>query len=80
VLGIFYGYGYCFLTDLHWEIREKLGYDNPYNSYIRLLLSPVLPVSVSDKQVDTVTGVTFLLALVGSVVTNILDWRKRRVK
>ena len=25
-LGIFYGFGYCFLTDWHWQIREKLGY------------------------------------------------------
>jgi hypothetical protein len=22
ILGIFYGFGYCFLTDWHWEVRE----------------------------------------------------------
>ena len=25
VLGIWYGWGYCFCTDWHWQIREMLG-------------------------------------------------------
>ncbi|MBA4054816.1 MAG: DUF2784 domain-containing protein, partial [Marivirga sp.] len=33
-LGIFYGFGYCFLTDWHWNVREKLGQPIHSNSYI----------------------------------------------
>ncbi|MCD4791284.1 MAG: DUF2784 domain-containing protein, partial [Bacteroidales bacterium] len=33
ILGIFYGIGYCPLTDWHWQVLHKLGiYDVP-NSY-----------------------------------------------
>jgi len=34
VVGIWYGWGYCFCTDWHWAVREKLGYRDQENSYI----------------------------------------------
>jgi hypothetical protein len=79
VLGIFSGFGYCFLTDWHWEIRHQLGYENPYNSYIQFLISTLLPISISDKMVDTITAASFFLALIASIVTNFQDWRKRKL-
>ena len=49
VLGIFYGFGYCFLTDWHWQIREKLGYSTDSNSYVHFLITE-LPAFQSEKK------------------------------
>ena len=37
ILGIWYGWGYCFCTDWHWQVRELLGYSNMSTSYIHFL-------------------------------------------
>src|SRR5688572_4300525 len=52
ILGIFFGFGYCFLTDWHWQIREKLGYTHPYSSYIHFLVGTLFDVHVSATLVE----------------------------
>ena len=71
VLGAFYGFGYCFLTDWHWEIREKLGLDNPYNSYIQFLIVSLFSVSVSERLVNILTATFFFAALTMSIISNL---------
>lgn len=70
VLGIFFGFGYCFLTDWHWQVRENLGYTNPYNSYVHFLIETLLDVKVSASLVDWFTGVLFFAAVIMSTATN----------
>lgn len=36
-LGIRYGWGYCFLTDWHWEVKEKLGEKDLPSSFVKYL-------------------------------------------
>lgn len=78
VLGAFYGFGYCFLTDWHWQIRDELGYPNPFNSYIYFLITTVFSITVSEQLVDILTGTLFFAALVLSIVTNLRDFKKSR--
>lgn len=78
VLGAFYGFGYCFLTDWHWQIRDELGYPNPFNSYIRFLITTLFSIIVSEKTVDILTGALFFAALVMSIVTNMKDYKESR--
>lgn len=73
VLGIFYGFGYCFLTDWHWQIRGKLGYSTDSNSYIHFLITELLGVSISENVVDIFTAVFFFAAFAMSVYVNIRD-------
>lgn len=73
VLGIFYGFGYCFLTDWHWQIREKLGYSTDSNSYIHFLITELPGVSIGEKIVDIFTAVLFFAAFAMSVYVNIRD-------
>ena len=40
VPGIWYGFGYCFLTDRHWEIKEKFGQTGLPASFIYLKIFP----------------------------------------
>lgn len=73
VLGIFYGFGYCFLTDWHWQIREKLGYSTDSNSYVHFLITELPGVSIGEKIVDIFTTALFFAAFAMSVYVNIRD-------
>ena len=75
VLGIFYGFGYCFLTDWHWDIREKLGYVDESNSYIHFLITELTPLSVAENLVDILTVAIFFLVLIASIYFNVRDRR-----
>ena len=78
VLGIFYGFGYCFLTDWHWGIREKLGYTNKSHSYIHFLISELTGITISERTVDVVTAVSFFSALAISIYLNIRQAVQRK--
>jgi hypothetical protein len=73
VLGIFYGFGYCFLTDWHWDVREKLGYSTDSNSYIHFLITDLTRMTIDEAVVDMLTAVLFFAALVVSIVVNVRD-------
>ena len=42
-LGAWYGWGYCPCTDWHWQVRARLGLDNP-PSYVQLLIREIAGV------------------------------------
>ena len=69
-LGIFYGAGYCPLTDWHFNVLEHLGKTNLPNSYTRYLFQRLFHVDFSASLVDTATLVAFLVALVLSLYFN----------
>jgi len=76
VLGIFYGFGYCFLTDWHWSVREELGYETLYNSYIQFFLDAAFGIKTTARVADTWTLILFLVALIASITLNIRDSKK----
>jgi len=76
ILGLFYGIGFCPLTQWHFEILEKLGDTNLPSSYIQYLAHRLSGVMFEAKLVDTVTGVVFFVALIMSVLLNIRDRNK----
>lgn len=79
VLGIWYGWCYCVCTDWHWQVLDKLGRTNVPNSYITYLLQRINPSwFVPQTIIDTATAACFFLALVASVVVNVLDWRRKK--
>ena len=73
VLGIFYGFGYCFLTDWHWQVREKLGYSTDSNSYIHFLITELTGISIDENLVDTFTAISFFIAFALSIYVNLRD-------
>ena len=77
VLGIWYGWGYCVCTDWHWQVREKLGYQDRSNSYIHFLVLKLTGVDLDPGFVELVTVVIFFLAFGLSVWLNIRDYRKK---
>jgi hypothetical protein len=73
-LGVRYGWGYCPLTDWHWDVRARLGHVDP-PSYIQLLIREAIGVDVGAIQADTLAVVTLVVVTVGSVVLHRRDRR-----
>ena len=76
-LGIWYGIGYCFCTEWHYQVRMKLGYFDMPSSYVKFLIDSVTGLDVNAKLVDIFTLIFFLLALIASIRTNVRDRRNR---
>ena len=75
MLGIWYGFGYCFITDWQWDVKNQLGQANLPNSFITHFANQVMGLSVNPELIDVLTGVVFALVVIISVV---LNWRDRR--
>jgi hypothetical protein len=78
VLGIWYGWGYCFCTDWHWQVREHLGYHDQQNSYIHFLLLKLTGINFNQVLVEKATLLIFLVSLAMSVWLNVRDRRKMK--
>jgi hypothetical protein len=77
-LGFFYGFGYCPLTDWHFNVIEKLGEVVLHSSYIQYLLERLTGLVIPAKLVDTLTLWGLVIALVVSVGLNIRDVMRRK--
>ena len=73
VLGIWYGWGYCFCTHWHWNIREKLGYTDHSDSYIHFLLLKLTGLNMNPDLVDSVTLIVFIVSFALSIWLNVRD-------
>lgn len=74
VMGIWYGWGYCFCTDWHWAVRARLGYHDHSNSYIHFLLLHLTGIDFDPQLVENATLVVFIISLVMSIW---LNWRDK---
>lgn len=79
-LGAFYGWGYCFLTDWHYAIRDQLNLESDADSYIHFLLQKLNLDFWSSDTTDILTGVLFAVVFVLSIVLNIRDYKIKRSK
>ncbi|MEL7832608.1 DUF2784 domain-containing protein [Fodinibius sp. Rm-B-1B1-1] len=79
VLGIWYGFGYCFCTDWHWQVRRELGYTDMPNSYIKFLIELLTGINLSANFVDLATAILFFLALVMSLYVNFRNFEKKAI-
>lgn len=70
VLGIWYGWGYCFCTDWHWSVREKLGYNDHSVSYIHFLILKLTGINLNPQLVEHATLIIFVLSFVISAWLN----------
>lgn len=71
-LGIFYGWGYCPVTDWQWQVQQELGNYNLPNSYIKFLIDNILGIDFSPFWTDVITLVSFLFAFLLSIWINFL--------
>ena len=77
VLGIWYGWGYCPLTDWHWDVKEKMGERNLPNSFIKYFADRISNRDIPSSIVDNVTLGCLIFAILAAVYVNFI--RPRRV-
>jgi len=77
ILGIFYGIGYCPLTDWHWKVLHHLGKTNLPDSYVSYLLKRITGFGFNNRLIETLTVVLFFIAL---AVSGYLNLKKRHFR
>jgi len=77
ILGIWYGFGYCVLTDWHWSIKEKLGETNLPNSFVKYLADKITGNEVNSSLIDSVTIGCLIFAIIAAVYVNFIRKSKR---
>jgi hypothetical protein len=76
ILGIWFGWGYCPITDWEWQIKEKLGEQNLPNSFIKYYADKISGQSIDSSLIDTLTAVCFFIAAIISVYINFFRRKK----
>ncbi|MBU0764346.1 MAG: DUF2784 domain-containing protein [Bacteroidetes bacterium] len=77
-LGIWYGFGYCFCTDWHWQVRELLGKPVETPSYIAFLAEEISGIRFAPEVVDSVVLAVFCACLALSMWLNVRAILARR--
>ncbi len=76
LMGIWYGWGYCFLTDLQWKVKQKLGETNLPDSFIKYTADNITGMNFNPQTVDKFTLSIFLGVIVITIYVNL--FRKKR--
>ena len=61
ILGLKYGFGYCFLTDWHWRVKRQLGEFDLPNSFVHYLFEKG-HISMEPVITDYLTVISFVIA------------------
>ncbi len=79
LLGIWFGIGYCPVTDWQWQVKEQLGEHDLPNSFIKYYADKINGKGFPPSFIDTITLVCFAVAAVLAVYFNFINkkWRRR---
>jgi hypothetical protein len=80
LLGIWFGLGYCPITDWQWAIKEKLGERNLPASFIKYMGDKITGHDLDPDFVDTLTLSCFIAAVVLSIYFNFFRKKSKAVK
>lgn len=78
LLGIWYGIGYCPITDWQWQVKTRLGEHNLPVSFVKYYADKISGRNFSPSFINAVTVTCFVAALLLSVYVNFI--RKKHVK
>src|SRR5687767_13782855 len=80
ILGIWYGMGYCPITDWQWQVKEKLGEQNLPSNFIEYFAEKITGYDFSRGLANTVIAVCFAQAALLSIFVNFILPRLKRSK
>lgn len=72
ILGKGNALGYCFITDIQWQVRKKLGLDSRSGGYVKYLADNLLGWDFDETRVDKWAVAIILACTLASVTTNLL--------
>ena len=70
VLGIWFGWGYCPITDWEWKVKERLGETNLPNSFIKYYADKISGKNIDATLIDHFTLGFFLAAILLTIYFN----------
>lgn len=73
ILGIWYGLGYCPITDLQWDVKTQLGEQNLPGSFIKYFADKLTGASINSDLIDALTLGFFLFAIGCSIKLNFFN-------
>jgi len=73
VVGVWKGFGYCFITDWHYDVLNKLGETDLPRSYIAYLIFKISGWLPNGNLVDAATIIGITLAVIASVWFNFFE-------
>lgn len=76
ILGVWYGLGYCPITDWQWQLKERMGETNLPNSFIKYYVDNLSGRDISSDFIDAMTAIGFAVAAVLSVYLNFFKRNK----
>jgi hypothetical protein len=77
ILGIYFGWGYCFCTDWHWQVLGKMGETRLPGSYIQYIILRLFSVQIETGLADKLTLILYFIALLCSLCFNFFHRRIR---
>ena len=79
LLGIWFGIGYCPITDWQWQVKTKLGEHNLPASFITYYADKLTGKNFTGNFINTITLICFALASLLSVYVNFIK-RKKKIR
>jgi Protein of Unknown function (DUF2784) len=76
ILGIWFGWGYCPITDWQWKVKEKLGETKLPNSFIKYYADKISGGNIDPSVVNDATLTIFLIIIVITVYLNFFKGKK----
>jgi len=80
ILGIWFGWGYCPITQWQWNVKEKLGETDLPNSFVKYYADKISGRSIDPSLVDAATLVTFLTIIALTVYLNLFRRKPKTSK
>jgi Na+/H+-dicarboxylate symporter len=77
ILGIWYGWGYCPLTDWHWDVKEKMGETQLPNSFIKYFADEISGKDIPASLVDNITLACLIFAILAAVYVNFIHRKNK---
>lgn len=78
ILGIWFGWGYCPITDWQWDVKNKLGEHGLPSSFIKYFADRISNRNIDSSIVNDWTLYTFLAIIAVTVYVNFIRKPRRQ--
>lgn len=72
IMGYFYGWGYCLLTEWHWDVLQAMGDRPNQNAFVQYFFERIFNLSVSNKFSDNITIAGLIFGVSGALYVNLI--------
>lgn len=76
-MGYWFGWGYCFLTDVHWDIKRALGEENLPASFVSYIFHDYVDWYPPASFVNQLVGGGFAVIFVIVMIQLAWQWWRR---